>query len=294
MIAQRNPELAKKIVIDLCCSKEIGTKRNYVSLLKQWWVFNLEHGFDPFKPTINPEIAIFWMFDRAYRLGSANSHTSWSAALSWWVRSHHLKPVFYDNQYYRNCKRALIRLHLKSRKTRLPLQIKWIVNWIKKLNCVPETWNTIDLDTLTTVILLLLNYFTLSRPNELTFTDKTENKEWEIKTTGLKWSDIVFNENSVCKSDWFLTLRVKWFKNQIYYGEPKIVFMHVPCCSKGTACKSKCYLLDFYSMLKILRVRRYKLFTELNSKQNGTNSWRKRRNNLGIGHGLDEMHFDVK
>ena len=59
--------------------------------------------------------------------------------------------------------------------------------------------------------------------------------------------------------------------------------MHVPCCSKGTACKSNCYLLDFYSMLKILRFRRYKLFNELNSKQNGTNSWRKRRDNLGIG-----------
>ena len=280
-IGKRHPELAKRIAIDLCLSKTIDTKVNYASLLRSWWAFNIEHGFDPFKPRIDPQVAIFWMFDRTYRLGSCNSHKMWGGALSWWVIAHNMKPVYYENQFYINLKKAMLKRYLRSRKVRLPIEIQWIVVWIKKLNVTPENWYTVDLDSLTKVVLLLFIYFTLSRPNELLFTDKTENVNWEIKTTGLKWCDFKFDESSHDEDEWFLQLKVKWFKNQVYHGEPKIVFMGKPTCGDLNC---KCVLLDFYSMIKVLHLRRTQLWDKLKLQKGTkkcTKTWWKRYNNLG-------------
>eukprot|EP01083_Nonionella_stella_P081230 223625_1 len=193
---------------------------------------------DPDARSVSPSVAIFWQYARAQRLGNCNSYTSWGAALKWFFREV---------------------LYLKRRKLRLPLLLRWIVQYLDGKGVSPSTWNTVDLDTLMESLLLLLLFFSISRPSELVFTDKTEDIELEIIRTGLRWSDVSFHNQNCAYTRQYMQLTIPWYKNQVFYGEPKLIYMAPPICTDTT---HHCHKMDFFMMFQVYKRRRTALYAK--------------------------------
>jgi len=190
-------------------------------------------------------------------LGSCNSFKSWQSALVWWVEANDLQPQFKFHRFYRKIKTTMVKLYKRKRKLRKPINIYWIVGWLKSKNITPTTWDTIDLDLLTESLLILLLFFSMSRPSEITFTDNTENVAWEIITTGLQWGTMKFYTNDSNYRESYLLLTINWYKNQEFRGKPKLIYMAPPICNnKFCHCMN---FLDFYGMAKMLKFRRSNL-----------------------------------
>eukprot|EP01083_Nonionella_stella_P150920 481564_1 len=150
-------------------------------------------------------------------------------------------------------------LYLKSRKLRLPLLRKWLVQYLIAIKVTPATWRTAKFDDLTKALLLLMMFFSISRPCELLFTDKTEDPELDIIRTGLRWGDVKFENQHLKYTQQYMTLKIEWFKNQQFRGEPKLIHMAPPTCGDKT---HECAFLDFYGMYKVYQQRRVKLYAQ--------------------------------
>ncbi len=130
-------------------------------------------------------------------------------------------------------------------KIRKPLKIHWIAQFLVNLNITPDTWWTCDLETLTIAFLLLIAFFGIVRPAEILFSDSTENKEWETISTGLKWSDITPKNTNKNYHRQYLQLYIRWYKNQEFRTEPKLLNMGPPTCNHKDC---KCHILNFYDI----------------------------------------------
>ncbi len=198
-------------------------------------------------------------------MGSCNSYKTWSAALSWWVNSCGEKPTYALNPVYKQVHDTMLKLYLKSRGLRLPILLIWIVKYLKHLNVTPSTWNSIPLEILTKALLLLLAFFAITRPSELLFTDSTENKMWEIITTGLRWSDITLHNMDKRYIYQYMKIKIHWFKNQEFRNEPKIIYMSPPICDDKSC---HCQYMDFFAIYCILQKRRNLVHEQLHNKVN--------------------------
>lgn len=266
-IAKSDPTTTEMMIRDTMRASAIGTKTNYASCLKDYWGYCLEHGHAPFKVPINPKIAIFWQFDRVRRLGSCNSHSTWSACLSWWEQQHHLKNTFFNDQFYRKMHRTMIKLYSKKRKPRFPVLLRWISQFIKHLNVSPSTWKSVKLDKFMVAFLFVMVFFTISRPSEILFTDKTEDEMIEIITTGLRWIDVQILDSNKEYIYRCMQIKINHYKNQEFRNEPKVIFMAPPICENADC---HCHSLDFFAMFHILKQRRRKLVNSLRFKLNNT------------------------
>ena len=253
---------------DTIRASAIGTKTNYASLLKDYWGYCLQHGHDPFAVPIHPKIAIYWQYDRVRRLGSCNSYKSWSASLSFWEKQHHLASKFYKDNFYQQMHQDMLKLYKKKRKPRFPVRIDWIVSYLKHLNVTQKTWKSVDLDTLSTAFLLLMVFFTISRPSEILFTDKTEDKSVEEITTGLRWIDVNILDAQKNYIEQCMRIQINWYKNQEFRGEPKVIFMAPPICEDSNC---HCQLLDFFAMYNVIQQRRVKLVKSLRNQRDNIN-----------------------
>ncbi len=161
-------------------------------------------------------------------------------------------PTYYFDDFYNIGYKTMKNLYTRDKIIeRLPIPICWLVNWLKKINITPNTWNICDLWTLKKVSLTLFVYFSISRPFEFTFTDKTINPLWEVITTGLKWGDINFINCANYISS-YLHIIIHWYKNQQDRTTPKIIDMSPPICNKRNC---DCQLLDFVRIFNILKSR---------------------------------------
>eukprot|EP01083_Nonionella_stella_P017102 47783_1 len=131
----------------------------------------------------------------------------------------------------------------KKVKERLPIRIQWILHYIDAKRVIPNNLLMVDLDDLLAVVMLLLTFFTMSRPNELLLTDKSE---FEIILTGLTLADIQWTEQ-------YCQLSINHYKNQVSRLEPKVITLAPPTCGK-THCK--CHRLNFFRLLQIYLIRR--------------------------------------
>ncbi len=247
--------------------------------MKSWWGYNLEHGCNPFKSQIDPYMAIYWMYDRVRRLGSCNSYKSWSSALSWWVEAHDGSPKYYYHPFYKRVHSTMLTLYLIPRKVRLPARIDWISQYLDSLGVRPDTWSYVDLEILEKAWCILMTFFSISRPSEVLHTDSTENVEWEIIATGLRWGDVTLHnmEKPYCKQ--YMRIKIEWYKNKVHRNQPKYIYMAPPICNEPNC---KCQKMDFFAMFKILRKRRNDHFQTLqrNMKYPLTQTSRKMLANL--------------
>ena len=266
--AAKDSRTSATIARDLNRGRVLGTKLNYVSLLRNYFNYCLEHDEDPFKPYIDPVVAIHWMYHQTMRLGSCNSRSTWSATLSWWVWLHGRKATFFKNGLYRRVWEVMVTLYTIPRKPRLPMRLEWVVNYLKFLGVTPDTWHKVSLQSLTIALFYILLFLTISRPAELLFTNSTEDETIEIITTGLRWKDLTFHNMDQSRYAQYISLEIHWFKNQQHRNQSKIIDMQSPLC-RNKDCK--CKYLDFIAILRTLKQRRDALIIELGyiKRQNG-------------------------
>ncbi len=258
---KKAPHIAAVIARDLCRGRMMATKLNYVCLLRNYFAYSIEHGEDPIKPYIDPVVAIHWQYGRTMRLGSCNSHKSWSATLSWWIwLCGAEKQRFWEHSVYSRVKKVMVKLYLIPRKERLPMRLTWIIKYLKYLNVTPNALFKTSLRNLTIGLFYILLFLTISRPAELLFTDKTEDDLIEVITTGLQWKDISFMDTDKGKFNEYIQIKIQWFKNQTNRNQPKIIDMQSPLCGDP---KCNCIYFDFIKILRVLRQRRHLLIKKL-------------------------------
>ena len=64
------------------------------------------------------------------------------------------------------------------------------------IGVTPPTWDTVHYEKLLRAFLLLIVFFSISRPSEALYTNSTENESWEIITTGLRWGDVTLQNTN--------------------------------------------------------------------------------------------------
>ena len=247
------PEIHKQMQTDLSRDNRIGTKVGYIAIIKDWFRFCAKAGIPPMSTEPIPKNIMYWCYDRTNRMiKGANSIENWLAAFSFLIRSLGSKPSYHTSDFNRR-KAILIKLHSTPRKIRLPFPLLWIVTWIKRIGVFPHTWYSCNYDDLLKVLLILLIFFTISRPGEIYYSNKTENINWDIITTGLCWKDITFSGN-------LMTLSINWYKNQVHYNVPKLIHIVPPVCLRSDC---HCRILNFPKMFIVAKARRQALFTRL-------------------------------
>ncbi len=262
----QDQRITRLIARDLCKKNTIGTKLNHMTYLHDYWQYCILHGWDPFLAEPTPNQVVYWMRNRIDKLGSSNSIGGWQSSVMFWCKSNlNFSPKWIKDGFYNECYRTFVSLHGKKTQQRDPLQVEWIVRYIRKKGVTPATWCTVDLFTFKKCWLLIITYFSISRPFEITFTDKTENEMWEIITTGLKWGDITLNNTDKPYIRQYLHLIINWYKNQIDREIPKDIWMSPPICEYN---KCICYQLDYIAMYKILKKRCIKFYSDELSKAN--------------------------
>ncbi len=224
-----------------------------MSYLHDYWQYCLLHGWDPLEKDPTPSQVIYWMRNKIERVGSARSIGNWQSAIMFWCRNNLVfSPKWIKDGFYNQCYNTFVALHNKQPVLRDPLKVEWMVKYFRKKGVTPATWATVDLFILKKCFLLLIVFFSISRPFEITFTDKTENAQWEIITTGLKWSDISLNNTNKPYLRQFLHLVIHWYKNQLDREVPKDIWMSPPICNKPSCL---CHQLDYVAMYKVLKQR---------------------------------------
>ena len=232
--------------------KVIGTRCNYLPLIRDFLGYCIENGVDS-RGEVLPMPAIYWQWNRTRRLGSCNSSDSWSAALSWWCDLNWIEPKFYKNRIYQHLKSIMVKNFSVPRKVRKPSEIRWLDRFARFLNCTPKTWKYCNLDLLGKILALLLFFFSVSRPSEVLFTDKTENLLIGKITTGLKFGDVTIVRDVKNPTLSCLHLIIRHYKNQEFRDVPKHIYMQSPICTNEN---HFCQTLDFFRMWEIYHQRR--------------------------------------
>ncbi len=164
-----------------------------------------------------------------------------------------------------------------------PLRVKWIARYCAKRGVVPATWWTCDLFAFKECLLLILTFFSISRPFEMSFTDKTENELWEIITTGLRWGDIKMEDTHREYIESYLHMVIRWYKNQMDRSTPKDIYMAPPTCGNSGCI---CYQLEYVAMFDIYKKRCKQYYIGLKSKiskmKKLTNTAKKMLDNLEV------------
>ena len=256
---------AAVIARDLNRGRTIGTKLNYVCLLRNYFNYCILHGEDPSQKTINPIVAIHWMYSLCLLRGSCNSRKSWSATLSYWVWSSGGTPVFYKNTFYKRIKEVMIKLYSIERKERLPMPLDWLTNYLQFLGVTPTNMERATIQNLTIALWYIMLFMTISRPAELLYTNSTEDERVEVITTGLKWGDITHHNTNRSKYAEYISIEIHWFKNQQFRNQSKIIDMQSPLCRKHNC---MCQYYDYIRILRVLKQKRNDLVRKLNLQHN--------------------------
>ncbi len=243
----------------------IGSKVGLMCLLNDYWQYRLLNGDYPLDPNPSGYSVLLWMRARCKRLGSCNSHKSWHNAITWWCEINLVKPVFVDHDIFKIGYPNMKKLYKRPVAQRLPLRFDWIIDYLRAKGVTPNTWRTIDLELLRKCWFLIFYFFSLTRPVELIYSNKTENKEWEIITTGLLWEHITHENTSGKYIDSYLQVVIPWYKNQKHREVPKVMYMSPPICGNK---ECDCCLVDFVEMFLVLKKRSQKAYVKL--KQQAT------------------------
>ncbi len=263
-MAKRCPRIAQIAVKNILRSRKLTTKSNYFSCLRSCFAFMIESGLDPMnKNHYKPEVITYWIIDQADRLGNCSAWSTWISSMTWWLGAIGGSTAFLVSDFYKQQRKAIKTLYKKQRQTRLPFQIRFLLDWFRKKGISRKTWDKISIDLLEEALCYVTLLFSISRPGEVLWSDNTEFPEWEILTTGLRWGDIKYcNQMAEYCKQW-ITITIEHYKNKVYNDMPKIIPMGPPIC-KNRNCT--CHDLDFIQMLGVLKRRRNKLVNKLKLK----------------------------
>ena len=239
----------------------IATKRNYARLLLNFAIFC----FETEVPIIidhhlNVQAVCFWMGTRADMMGGANSHKSWSAALTWFcghvgLRFVNRAPFYQSTRMYQMFHTKMVKVLSTSPKGKHPLHIKYIWYFIvNALRIDPDNLANADYDDLVNATFLVLYWITICRPGIIYRKEMTDpaNKDRKI-LTGICWNHLQIKREHGHRSPFVLKIKFPWYKNQPVPGVPKVVTISSICCGKP---KSECMCPTFNAIPLIQEIRR--------------------------------------
>eukprot|EP01084_Bolivina_argentea_P174498 302278_1 len=160
-------------------NKTIGSQLNDVSYWRQYVTYCIQFGgpdCDPFAKDPNPIIAGYWMYSKAIEQGNSNSRRGWRSGLTSWGKAHFCEQTFFKDKFFRQIWRLLETRYNKDHVVapKSPVLLKMIVDYLKLIGCIPENYDDYSkLNVLRVGLYVILNYFSISRPYELTKTDQT-------------------------------------------------------------------------------------------------------------------------
>ena len=253
--AQRNPKSARAIITVRKESRTMGTKKGYLSSLRNFVKFAKQNGVNPTSFPIDPVFIMFWIADRAETAGNIQSIDTWTASIFWWHTLCRQPKLYKYDERFTSFRRNLVKQHKKKAKQRLPFRLYHIARYTIAKKVVPGQHQKRSLDDILSVLLAQLAIFTMSRPSELV------KSHHEYNNHGL-----LFQNLSVIKS-WkeYWLLKVVRFKNQNLRSEPR----DIPLASSNQNCTRKnclCLVLNPFKLLQIYISRRQKLSKTLSSR----------------------------
>ena len=255
------PHVTKDIKKHFHRRNVFATKANYVSCIKDYIGFCLEHGLDPAGDAMTWQTVIYWFWDRAQRMPKGtNSICTWGAAASFWAGCFLKDPDYFQHPMYKKLKKILIDAYDQDRETRLPIPVRWLHAFNLSRGILPSTWHTCDLDLLMESLVLDLIFFTLSRPGEVVYCSKRNDEFLMVHASGLTWKDIQLLNDTNNPHLGCLRITIRHFKNQENRRVPKVLVVQAPMCGNK---QHFCQTLDFVTKFKIYKQRRRRMQTTL-------------------------------
>ena len=245
-IAKRYPRLTKA-VIDVSLSRlEHDTKMGYMSSIRHWINWNLEHQDDPFEFPIPPQKLSVWIQQRFEEAGNIKSIRSWTAAMGLLSDLAGVAKDYKLNRDYMNHIAALKKHHQEAMDPRHPFRLMHIVKYVKHM---VDKKKEDPLEAASKAALATMYFCTMSRPSELV---KPSGKGG--KTRGLKFVNM---DRKTDKQHGFpmIKLTVDLYKNQASKKIKKTIYLGTTQCNKSNGCRCK-YINPFERMREMLKMRR--------------------------------------
>ena len=168
---------------------------------------------------LNVQAVCFWMGDRAIRMGGANSHKSWTAALSWFCGNLGLlfvnqAPYYQSQLQYRLFHSKMVKVLSKAPKGKSPIHIRciwWFV--VKALRIDPDNLDKADFDDLVNAAFLILYWTTMCRPGVIYRTDKSDpGNPGQRLLTGICWKHVQVRKANGFRSRYVLHITIPIYK----------------------------------------------------------------------------------
>ncbi len=255
----KDPQNGKFIIKVVLNDKCHGTKTHYVSAFRQWAAYCLSMDEYPLDTPINPELAAYWIADRTQQSGNIKSFCNWQSMLTWLHDLKRCDPIYKYDPFYKTFVKALKKQYHNPSDTRLPFELDDIIKYTIYLKVKKSNILTVDLNTLLTIIIIQLYFFTMSRPSELLKSQSSKNK------LGLKFNDISHESSLNGK---FFKFIIKSYKNQQFRKQYKTVIIGDAYCNNvllNRHHKCFCKILNIYELLKVYFFRRKKLALSINN-----------------------------
>lgn len=223
-------------------SRTEGTKKNYVSSIRQWLLFNLEFEWNPFFFPLPVEKVVLFIADRMENgsISTLNRHT---AALRW------LCECFEQSIAWRSdspLTTFLAKLHDQYDVVpdeRLPLSFHILLQWIQRQMVRSTEGDKIGWNRLVKVLIALLYAFTASRGSELL------PYKQKGSVNGIRIGDLALSPQTRIWS-----ISVRHAKNLKTKRTPKVIHVGPTNCG-NTDCR--CTWLDPAKLLsKHIKLRR--------------------------------------
>ena len=254
------PHIAQRFKTTLVNGRVYATKKNYATIILDYFRLCLEYDVPPFiAESLNVEAVMYWMEYRIWMRGHCNSAPNWSAALSWLCKCQGFpfKPPLHQKHpdfalYWENTKVA----HAKAIDKKAPMLARHLWYFIKyHLRIDPTNLRAARYDDLIKALALSMIFLTMSRCTEILWSDKTEDPKIRIIHTGIKWAHISYRRRVGFRETHVLDIEVPWFKNQADRTVPKRIRTTSCRCDKPPQL-CICAYFDLWPMIKEIRHRR--------------------------------------
>ena len=221
-------------------SKREGTKKGYVSGIRQWIQYNAQLGLNPFHMPMRLDTVVYWLANRVEIKGISTLNRN-IACLLWLSDCLNATTEWHKSTIFKNTMYQLQKQYKYEPQKRLPITIDIILRWTKLSDINIYKVNNINWNKFVKVLILQLYWFTASRPMELL---PYKNK---MNENGLRVQDIKYVKETDRK---YWSIRINYAKNLRSKKTPKIIYLgRSKCKNSNEVCK--CYHLDPAKLLKI-------------------------------------------
>lgn len=252
-----NPELSTWLHTHRVRQRAIGTLRGYITYVRQFITFCMEHRQDAMRMPWHPIFMQYWLAHMVLRYkSSVQSMRSWEAAVSWLglCISGHSNTAWYKDPGYQQLRKHFIREYKVPPCEKYPFTLTHLAKYVSARGVFPGRYREIDYDILLEVLWIILLFITISRPCEIL------NRPCDKQKLGLRLKDI---RHKILYDAKYWELTVWHYKNQKARRVPKIVTIAPSICRRRHCI---CRIINPYKLLYEVVRRRQRLTRNVYTK----------------------------